>query len=339
MLFVRLSSIFFGAVSLLSVQAAVIERRSGRTSPPSGCIVVSKSASSGQFSTVQAAVDSLSTTSSAKQCIFIYQGTYTEQVYIAPRSAQLTIYGYTTDTSSYSGNTVTITQSRSQDNVASNDLTATLRAWNEGLKVYNINLQNTRGAGSQALALSASNTKQGYYGVKFIGYQDTLYPNTGYQVYAKCYIEGAVDFIFGMQARAWFDDVDIRIKGVGFITANGKDSESNPSYYIINNSDIRVADGVTLPAGSTYLGRPWRNWSRVIFQNTAMSDVVNSAGWRYWNVGDERTDHVYYKEFRNTGTGASGTRASFSSSLSAANPITLLFGSSYKSWVDTDYLS
>lgn len=39
-----------------------------------------------------------------------------------------------------------------------------------------------------------------------------------------------------------------------------------------------------------------------------MSDVVNSAGWRYWNVGDERTDHVYYKEFRNTGTGASGTR-------------------------------
>lgn len=65
-----------------------------------------------------------------------------------------------------------------------------------------------------------------------------------------------------MQARAWFDDVDIRIKGVGFITANGKDSESNPSYYIINNSDIRVADGVTLPAGSTYLGRPWRNWSR-----------------------------------------------------------------------------
>jgi len=146
--------------------------------------------------------------------------------------------------------------------VASNDLTATLRAWNVGLKVYNINLVNTRGSGRQALAVSAQATQQGYYGMKFIGYQDTILANKGNQIYAKCYIDGAVDFIFGQNARAWFYKADIRIKGSGAITANGRDGESNPSYYLISESDIRAADGVTLANGATYLGRPWRNYSR-----------------------------------------------------------------------------
>lgn len=49
-----------------------------RTSPPSGCVHVAKSG--GQYTTVQAAVNSLSTSSKTAQCIFIDQGTYTEQV-------------------------------------------------------------------------------------------------------------------------------------------------------------------------------------------------------------------------------------------------------------------
>lgn len=44
-----------------------------RTKPPPGCIVVNKNPQGGQFSTVQAAVDSLSVTDSSKKCIFIYQ--------------------------------------------------------------------------------------------------------------------------------------------------------------------------------------------------------------------------------------------------------------------------
>lgn len=83
---------------------------------------------------------------------------------------------------SYSRNTVTITQNRSQDNQQSNDLTATLRAAAVGLKVYNINLVNTRGKGSQALAVSAQADKQGYYACKFVGYQDTILANEGNQV-------------------------------------------------------------------------------------------------------------------------------------------------------------
>ena len=160
-----------------------------RTSPPAGCISVAKSGQ--KFTTIQSAVDSLSTTSTSAQCIFIYPGTYQEQVYVAPRSAKLTIYGSTSDPSGYASNSVTITQGRSQDDSQSNDLTGTLRAWAVGLTVYNVNIVNTRGQGSQAIALSAQADQQGYYGVKLVGYQDTLLANSGNQVYAKSYIDGA----------------------------------------------------------------------------------------------------------------------------------------------------
>ena len=159
--------------------------------------------------------------------------------------------------------------------------------------------------------------------------------NEGVQVYDKCYIEGATDFIFGQRAIAWFNKNTIAISGKGYVTANGRDSSSNPSYYVINGGSISVKSGVTLAAGSTYLGRPWRNYSRVVVQNVALSAVVNSAGWVQWGSSDARTDNVFYREFGNTGTGASGTRASFSSKLSSAVTLGGVIGST--SWVDMTY--
>jgi len=73
--------------SLISVISAA-----GRTTAPAGAITVG---STGTYKTVQAAVNSLSTTSTATQSIFILPGTYTEQVKIPARSAALNIYGYT----------------------------------------------------------------------------------------------------------------------------------------------------------------------------------------------------------------------------------------------------
>ena len=112
----------------------------GCTSPPSGALVVSKSATSGQYSSIQAAVDALSTTSTTAQAIFINPGTYTEQVYIPARQAALTIHGYTTDTSSYLSNQVTITYGQSLLSVSTDDETATVRAWSANFKMYNINV-------------------------------------------------------------------------------------------------------------------------------------------------------------------------------------------------------
>jgi pectinesterase len=108
----------------------------------------------------------------------------------------------------------------------------------------------------QNLALSAHTGNQGYYGVQLWGYQDTLLSNTGNQLYAKSLIVGAIDFIFGQTATAWFDQVDIRTIATGCVTASGRASATNPSWYVINNSTV---DGInsTIAAGINYLGRPW----------------------------------------------------------------------------------
>ncbi|KAF2824442.1 pectin lyase-like protein [Ophiobolus disseminans] len=332
------------SIPLLSFAATAIAApaslapRAGRLTAPAGCLTVG---SSSTHKTVQAAVNALSTSSTTAQCIFIAKGTYKEQVYVQQLKSALTIYGETADTSSYTGNTVTITQGKSQDDVANNDLTATLRAHTTNLKVYNINLVNTRGQGSQALALSANAGKQGYYGCQFKGYQDTILAQDGAQVYAKSLIQGATDFIFGQKATAWFDGVDIRVLAAssGYITANGRDSSSNPSYYVINKSTIAAASGNTVKAGAYFLGRPWRNYARVVFQSTSMTNVINAAGWKIWNTGDERTDQVTFAEYANSGDGSKGTRASFSKKLSAAVSISTVLGSDYKNWVDAAYLS
>lgn len=171
------------------------------------------------------------------------------------------------------------------------------------------------------------------------GYQDTLLAQTGNQVYAKCYIEGAVDFIFGQHARAWIDGSDIRSSAPGAITANGRASSTDVSYYVINKSTVAGTSGTTSGTGSIYLGRPWSEYARVVFQNTALGAIVNSAGWEVWSTTTTNTEDVTFEEYGNTGTGASGTRASFSSKLSAAVSISDILGSTYTGWVDTTYLS
>ena len=47
----------------------------------------------------------------------------------------------------------------------------TLRNYAANSKIYNINVANTYGPGSQALALSAEANNQGYYACQFTGYQ------------------------------------------------------------------------------------------------------------------------------------------------------------------------
>jgi len=283
----------------------------------------------------------LSTTSTTAQSIFILAGTYSEQVTIPSRAAALTIYGYTTDTTSYTSNVVTITHSSSLlSGAADDEATGTVINEAANTKFYNINIKNSYGEGSQAIALAAYNTEQGYYGVGLYGYQDTLLAETGNQVYGACYIEGAVDFIFGQHARIWIDSSDIRVSaGGGAITANGRASSSDVSYYVINKSSVAASTSSTAGTGTVYLGRPWSEYARVCFQKTVLSAIINSAGWEVWSSSTPNTEDVTFEEYGNTGTGASGTRASFATTLSSALTISTILGSDYADWVDTTYLA
>lgn len=140
-------------LSLAILGFAALVTADGRTTAPSGALVVG---GEGPYSTIQEAVNGLDTSTSSEQSIFINPGTYYEQVYVQQLSGPLSIYGYTSDIDSYSSNEVVISASGSQADGSNNDETATLRIWTSNVKVYNLNVENTYGEGSQALALSAS---------------------------------------------------------------------------------------------------------------------------------------------------------------------------------------
>lgn len=73
----------------------------------------------------------------------------------------------------------------------------------------NINMQNTynvppsyrqnqqRMEVKQALAARISGDKSVFYKCGFAGLQDTLFDDQGRHYFHQCYIEGAIDFIFG----------------------------------------------------------------------------------------------------------------------------------------------
>ena len=155
-----------------------------RVSPERGAVVVDRSAHPypGSVSTVQEGVNALNNTTTKPQNLFIFPGTYVEQVFIPHLKSNLTVQGYTCDSRGYEDNTATITFNLALINTTSDDLTATLRQWNPNTKVYNLNVVNTFGhirKNGQNLAVSAETTGQGYYGCQLIGYQDTLLAETG----------------------------------------------------------------------------------------------------------------------------------------------------------------
>jgi pectinesterase len=140
-----LSALYLGA-GVLGAPTELI-RRTSRTTAPSGCLTVG---SSGKYSTISAAITALGSSSNAA-CIYIASGTYTEQITVN-YAGTLTIYGQTTDTGTYKDNTVTITHTISSSEAGSLDKSATINVVSDGFKMYNINVVNGYGKGSQAVA-------------------------------------------------------------------------------------------------------------------------------------------------------------------------------------------
>lgn len=78
--------------------------------------------------------------------------------------------------------------------------------------------------------------------------------------------------------------------------------------------------------GSVYLGRPWRNYARVVFQNSNLGSNMFvwlqeqyqhanpavhrvAAGWKNWNDSTPNTDHAYFGEYNNTGYAVARNKA------------------------------
>ncbi|KAF2714500.1 carbohydrate esterase family 8 protein [Pleomassaria siparia CBS 279.74] len=323
-----LVTLAFTGISLAVPTSNTLEKRTARTSAPTGCLSVqADTTTSGWYQTVASAVASLSGTADA--CIFIYSGTYTEQIAIEYGGA-LTVYGYTTDTGSYKNNAVTITHTISSSAAGSLDASSTLQVKSSNFKMYNINVANGYGSSAQAVALTANGDQQGYYGCKFDGYQDTLYAKSGYQYYSNCYIAGATDYIFG-DASAWFGGCTIASKAGGAITASSREVATDTSWFVIDDSTVTADTGVSL-SQNVYLGRPWRVLARVIYQNSVLTGVVAPEG--YTTMATDATP--IYMEYNNSGDGAdTSERVDFTATDSAVSKDTL-WPAGY-AWIDTSY--
>ncbi|ELU36191.1 Pectinesterase domain-containing protein [Rhizoctonia solani AG-1 IA] len=102
------------------------------------------------------------------------------------------------------------------------------------------------------------------------------------------------------------------------------------NYYVIDKSTITGS-------GKQYLGRPWRNYARVIVQGTSIGSHVAAEGWSKWSSSAANTEHILFGEYNNSGGGAwKSGRASFATKLSAGVSISTVLGST--SWIDSAYL-
>ncbi|CAE6429080.1 unnamed protein product [Rhizoctonia solani] len=261
------------------------------SSPPAGSITVGPG---GHYSTLS---DALTNTSS--DVYFIYETSINERVVIT--RPNITIYGQTSDDeSSYSKNLATIHNNIPASTAGSGEASATvsIHASATDVKFYNLNIANTYGyvchCGSQAIALSINGTRFGAYGLNLTGYQDTLLTMNGIHFFSKGYINGAVDFASWYLGHAEYDRdrrerVDYRFPASGRLF-------DDPFYYVIDQSNV-------IGTGIQYLGRPWRNYARVIFQNSVLGSQmqVQPAGWSEWSSTNPMTDHIFYGEFNNTG--------------------------------------
>ncbi|CUA68807.1 putative pectinesterase A [Rhizoctonia solani] len=266
---------------------------------------------------------------------FIYAGTCKGQVYINRHN--VTLIGESRQTTRFSSNTVHITNGLPASQAGSNDLSGTVRisGISTGVSLYNLNISNTYGKPvdqSQAIALSVQAGQFGAYAVALKGFQDTLLANVGTQFYGRSYINGAVDFIFGQRASIWITRSEIETLGDGYITASGR-SGDDANWYVIDRTKV-YSNGI----GSVYLGRPWRNYARVVFQNSELGANVLPAGWSIWSNTDNRTNMTTFAEFQNTGPGAwNDQRAGFSHLLTTPISINTVLNST--SWIDPKFLT
>jgi pectinesterase len=73
----------------------------------------------------------------------------------------------------------------------------------------------------------------------------------------------------------------------------------------IQNATIKAADDLAPKVGNvqTYLGRPWKEYSRTVFMQSSMDSFINPTGWHEWN-GDFALSTLYYAEYNNRGAGS-----------------------------------
>ncbi|KAH7513585.1 hypothetical protein ACOSP7_007823 [Xanthoceras sorbifolium] len=258
---------------------------------------------SGQYKTIAAALAAYPKNLKGRYVIYIKAGVYNEYITVTKDQKNVFMYG--------DGPRKTIVTGRKnyRDGVSTYQ-TASFSAIGDGFIAKSMGFQNTAGAaGHQAVALRVQSDMSAFYNCRMDGYQDTLYAQTHRQFYRNCVISGTVDFIFGDSATLIQNSLIIVRKPMdnqqNIVTAHGRADKREVTGLVIQNCRI-VPEQLLYPVRwkiRTYLGRPWKMYSRTIIMESTLSDFIQPEGFMPWE-GTFALDTLYYAEYANRGPGA-----------------------------------
>lgn len=258
---------------------------------------------SGNFTSINSALAAIPANYEGRYVIYVKAGVYEETVTVTKKMVNITIYG---DGSQKS----IITGSKNFVDGVPTFLTATFSALGDGFMAQSIGFRNTAGPDKhQAVALRVQSDRAIFVNCRMEGYQDTLYAQTHRQYYRSCYITGTVDFIFG-DAAAVFQNCMIYVRKPmdnqqNIVTAQGRVDKRETTGIVLQGCRI-LADDSLNPVKSqikSYLGRPWKEYSRTIIMETEIGDFIHGDGYMPWQ-GNFALNTLYYAEYNNKGPGA-----------------------------------
>ncbi|KAJ6853415.1 putative pectinesterase [Iris pallida] len=259
---------------------------------------------SGDYDTVQEAVDNAPSKGKSRYVIYVKNGTYEENVMVWKNKTNLMIVGD-------GGGSTVITGDRNVVDGWTTFNSATLAVVADGFILQDICIQNTAGPEKhQAVALRVGGDRSVVNRCQLHGYQDTLYAHSLRQFYRGSTVSGTVDFVFGNAAVVLQEcDLVARLpmsKQKNLVTAQGRTDPNQNTGTSIQSCRVVPGPDLVPPAREavpTYLGRPWKNFSRTVYMESYIDGHVDPKGWLEWD-GGFALDTLYYGEFANVGPGA-----------------------------------
>jgi pectinesterase len=256
----------------------------------------------GNFTTVQAAFNSIPLQNKKPVSIFVRNGIYVEKLRLDSSKNFVTLTGEDPFKTILSFNDHTGKLSPRGDTINTYSSESFLLQASD-FTARNITFRNDAGFNAgQAVAVQVAGDKIIFKNCRFVGNQDVLFAvsPSGREYFEQCYIEGTTDFIFGA-ATVWFEKCHIHSKKNSHVTAASTPREH--AFGFVFNQCIFTADS-TLKSVS--LGRPWRPYASVTYINCYMDRHILPEGWNNWkNPENEKT--ARFSEYGSYGPGASAS--------------------------------
>jgi pectinesterase len=273
---------------------------------------------SGDFKTIQEAVNAVRDLSQTQVTIYIKKGIYHEKLIIPSWKTKISLIGEDKENT-----IITNADFSGKENPGGKDAfgkekfttytTYTVLVQGNDFVAENLTIENIAGPVGQAVALHVEGDRCAIINCRLLGNQDTLYAATenSRQFYKDCYIEGTTDFIFG-EATAVFQDCIIKSLKNACVTAASTTPRQQFGFVFFDCK--LIADASVKKA---LLGRPWRPYAKTVYINTDMGGHIAPTGWDNWrNPENEKT--AFYAEYKSTGDGANVTnRAPWSHQLTS----------------------